>query len=416
MKAHACALLAVGDELLDGRVKDSNSDFIAEKLAPLGLEMGLRVIVGDEADRIGGALQLALEHSAVVIVTGGLGPTGDDLTREAVAEALGLPLRRDSEQERRLRAFFAAMGRGMSPSNLKQADLLEGATAITARLGTAPGQWVERGGKVVVLVPGVPVEMRDMLEGDVVPMLRERFGFRGEGGTSALLVAARPESELAEEVERALSGMPGMGVSYRAMMGQIEIKITARAAGARVGEAVQRIKRSLGPWVVAEGAATLESTLGDALRSRGLSLAVAESLTGGMLGERITSVPGSSDYFRGGIVAYDHEAKERLLGVDGSLLRSRGAVNEDVAKAMAVGARERFAAHLGMALTGVAGPGGGEEEPPGTVAFGLADARGAQAWTYRLPGDRGMVRQSASTVMLTMALFYARGEDVSHVR
>lgn len=414
---YACSLLAVGDELLDGRVKDTNSDFIAESLGPLGMEIVLRVIIGDDAGRIGGALELALEHSDLIIITGGLGPTGDDLTREAVAETLGLPLCRDAELESRLGKFFEAMGREMSPTNLKQADLLEGATPITARLGTAPGQWVEKGGKIVVLVPGVPVEMRDMVEGDVIPMLLERFALKEEGETSTLLVAARPESELAEEVERALSGLQGMGVSYRAMMGQIEIKLTARSTGVRLEDAVRRIKESLGPWVVAEGKATLEGVLGNELRSRGLSLAVAESLTGGMVGERITGVPGSSGYFRGGVIAYSYEAKEKLLGVDASLLRSRGAANEDAAMAMAVGVRKRFAADVGIALSGVAGPGsGGEKEPPGTVAFGLADAQGTHGWKYRLPGDRGMVRQFASTIMLTIALFYARGEDISHVR
>ncbi len=412
-----CSLLAVGDELLDGRVDDTNSDFISERLRLMGASVVLRLIVGDDREAIAGALSLALELSDAVIVTGGLGPTGDDLTREAVAEAMGLPLRRDETLAMGLREFFAAMGREMSPTNLKQADLVEGAVAITARLGTAPGQWIDTGRGVIVLVPGVPREMRDMMENDVIPMLSRRFALHETAETVVLLVAALPESELAEQVEKALAGMEDVGVSYRAMMGQIEVKLTARGDEAALAEAEKKVREALGPWVVAQGAETMEGNLGKELRSRGLTLAVAESLTGGMLGERLTRVPGSSDYFRGGIVAYDYKAKEGLLGVDPGLLESKGAVCAEVVEAMAAGVRERFSSELGLALSGVAGPGdGGENEPPGTVFFALADAGGTQSWKYRLPGDREMVRQFATTVMLTIAIFYARGEDVPHVR
>lgn len=412
-----CSLLAVGDELLDGRTVETNSDFITSKLGPVGARVVMRIIAGDDMGVIAKALALALEISHAVIVTGGLGPTGDDLTREAVAEALGLPLRRDLLLEERQRKFFAAMGREMSPTNLKQADLVGGAVPIAARLGTAPGQWLESEGRVVVLIPGVPREMRDMIEGDVIPMLSRHFGLQEAGRASTLLVAARPESELAEQVEGALAGMAGIGVAFRAMMGQIEVKLSAREAAADLDTAEKRVRAALGPWVVAEGRETLEGNLGVELRSRGLTLAVAESLTGGMVGETITAEPGSSDYFRGGIVAYDFETKERMLGVDGGLLRARGAVNEEVAKAMARGVRERLSSDLGIALTGVAGPeAGGEAEPPGTVAFALADGETALGWKYRLPGDREMVRRFATTVMLTIALLYLRGEDVSHVR
>jgi nicotinamide-nucleotide amidase len=413
----ACSLLAVGDELLDGRVSDTNSDFIIERLEPLGLQVVLRIVVGDDMKNIASALALELELSDAVIITGGLGPTGDDLTREAVAEALGLSLRRDAHLEKNLRDFFEAMGREMSPTNLKQADLVEGAFPIVARLGTAPGQWLEKKGKIVVLIPGVPREMRDMIEGDVIPMLSQRFSLRPTGRTTTLLVAARPESELAEQVEEALQGMRGINVAYRAMMGQIELKLTCRDEVESLQEAVKRVREALGPWVVAEGTDTLEGNLGREMRERGLTLAIAESLTGGMVGERVTRVPGSSEFFRGGVIAYTHEAKQELLGVEAELLSTRGAVNLEVAETMARGVRERFSSSIGIALTGVAGPdSGGEAEPTGTVAFGLADAAGAYSWKYRLPGDREMVRQFATTVMLTIALFYVRGEDVSHVR
>jgi len=414
---YCCALLAVGDELLDGRVNDTNSEFIIERFEPLGLRVALRINVGDEMGHIGRALSLCLTLSDAVIVTGGLGPTGDDLTREAVAEALGLSLHRDGRLEKTLRDFFEAMGRKMSPTNLKQADLVEGAVPIDARLGTAPGQWVEKDGKVVVLIPGVPREMRDMIEVDVIPLLTDRFKLGEKKKKTSFLVAALPESELAEQVEKALSGMPGIGVAFRAMMGQIEVKLSAGRDESGFEEAEQRVRAALGPWIVGVGTETLEGNLGGELRRRGLTLAVAESLTGGMVAERITRVPGSSDYFLGSLVAYTREAKTDLLGVDEHLLRTRGAVNEEVAEAMALGARRRFSSDLGIALSGVAGPGsGGEAEPPGTVAFGLADESGGYGWKYRLPGDREMVRQFATSVMLTIALLYARGEDFTHVR
>lgn len=413
---YGCSLIAVGDELLDGRVTDTNSDFITAKITPLGVKVILRLAVGDDAERIGVALVMALDISDMVVVTGGLGPTEDDLTREAVAQALGLALQRDEQVEKNLRAFFASMGREMSPTNLKQADMIEGASPITARLGTAPGQWLDHEGKVVVLVPGVPREMRDMIEGDVLERLAERFSLRDTDESLSLLVAARPESELAEQVQAALSGIEGINTSYRAMMGQIELRLSAREGGS-LAEAEKRVRNALGPWVVAEGKETLEGNLGRELRSSGLTIAVAESVTAGMVGERITRVPGSSDYFKGGVMAYSYDVKEDLLGVDRRLLEARGAVNEEVAEAMAGGVRERLSSDVGLAVTGVAGPeSGGEKEPPGTVAFGLADAGGVHSWKYRLPGDREMVRQFATTVMLTIAYLYVRGEDVDRVR
>ncbi len=411
-----CSLLAVGDELLDGRVEENNSAFISERLLNLGIEVVLRAVVRDDAESIKSVVGLALLMSDLILITGGLGPTEDDLTREAVAEALGVSLSRDHSIAQKLHAFFQAMGREMSASNLKQADLLQGAEPLEARLGTAPGQWVEYGDKVVVLLPGVPYEMRDMVDNEVVKRL-SLLAPAQEYRSVSMLVAARPESELGEEVSDAVKGLEGITVSFRVAEGRIEVKLSTRGESGALAEAEKRVKEKLGRWVVAEGDETLEGNLGRALRSRGLTLAVAESLTGGMLGESITSVPGSSDYFRGGIIAYDYRAKERLLGVDGSLLDARGAVNEEVAVAMARGARARLEADLGIAVTGVAGPGsGGEIEPPGTVVFGLSDGHRDFAWKYRLPGDRERVRRFAVTVAMTILLMYVRDGNIGDVR
>ncbi|NPV58973.1 MAG: CinA family nicotinamide mononucleotide deamidase-related protein [Actinobacteria bacterium] len=411
-----CALLAVGDELLDGRVEESNSSFISEKMRSLGVEVVLREVVGDDAELIKAAVVQAMEAADLLVITGGLGPTDDDLTREAVSEALDLPLVRDPRIERKLDQFFASMGREASPSNFKQADLLKGAEPLESGLGTAPGQWLLQGGKAIVLLPGVPHEMRAIMENELWRRL-SALAPGQEGESFSLLVAARPESEVGEEVLEAIAGLEGVSASFRVAEGRIEIKLSSRADPGNLTEAERRVKEKLGRWVVAEGGETLEGNLGKELRARKLTLAVAESLTGGMLGEAITSVPGSSDYFKGGIIAYDYGAKERLLGVDRALLEAVGAVSEEVAAAMARGAREALDASIGVALTGVAGPGsGGEREPPGTVAFGLSDNTGDWAWKYRLPGDRERVRRFAVTVALTIVLLYVRDGDIGNVR
>lgn len=415
---YTCSILAVGDELLDGRVADTNSDFMTEALASIGLPVRLRVIVGDGLREISAAVSWLMTLSDAVIVSGGLGPTSDDLTREAVAESLGLSLVRDAGLEEKQRAFFAAMGREMSPTNLKQADLIAGADPLGPRLGTAPGQWIEEEGVVIALVPGVPREMREMVEVDVIPRLSSRFSLRGGERAVSLLVAAKPESEVAESVDGAVSGYEGISVSYRAMLGQIEVRISAREEGrGGLEEAAERARRALGPWVVAEGGESLEGNLGEELRRRGLTLAAAESCTGGMVGERITRVPGSSAYFQGGVVAYTHAAKVSMLGIDAGVLEKKGAVNEEVAEAMARGVRERLRADIGMAVTGLAGPDdGGEGEAVGTVVFAISGPAGTFAWKYRLPGDRDMVRQFAATALLAIALFYVRGEGEASVR
>lgn len=410
-----CALLAVGDELLDGRVTDTNTDYISRKLLSLGWKVVLQAAVGDDLELLAETVSWVLGLSDLVVVTGGLGPTEDDLTRDAVAMALGLGLERDAKVEKSLRAFFAAMGREMSPTNAKQADRVDGAEWLFPRLGTAPGQWIEYRGKTLVLLPGVPREMRDMLDNDVIPRLRERCPGRGTA-VGVLLVAARPESEVGERVSEAVRDLEGLRVSFRALTGQVEVRLAAEEE-TLVSEGMRRVREVLGEWVVAEGEETLEGNLGRELRARDLTLAVAESCTGGMVGERITRVPGSSDYFRGGVVAYSYLAKEELLGVDARLLHARGAVNEEVAGAMAAGVRERLRADIGLSVTGVAGPGsGGEREPVGTVAFGVADRKGRRGFKYRLPGNREIVRQFAANIALAIVYFHVKGVEVGSLR
>lgn len=414
---YRCSLVSVGDELLDGRVTDTNSEYISEKLASLGLEVSLRIIVGDYMEDLRRTLSWVISVSDLIIITGGLGPTDDDITREALADVINLSLERDEQSEKVIRALFEKMGREMPLSNLKQADLLAGATPLVARLGTAPGQWIEHQGKYIVLIPGVPREMRDMMTGDILPRLEKHLSLGDAKLAHSFHVAAKPESEVCELVQDTLSGIDNLNISYRAQPGQIEVRISTWGGSGALSEAVSRLRNALGPWLVAEGDATLEGNLGRELRSRGLTLAVAESCTGGMVGERITRLSGSSDYFKGGIVAYSYDAKEKLLGIPMEILKSKGAVCEEVAEALAQSVRERFLSNLGISITGVAGPGsGGEKEPVGTVAFGLASREGVHSWKYRLPGNRDMVRQVAATIILAVTYFYVRGDGKVNVR
>jgi len=415
---YTCSLVAVGHELLDGRISDTNSDFIADALASLGIKVGLRIIVDDDLEDLRSTLNWAAVRSDLIIVTGGLGPTHDDITREAAAEAFQLPLHRDPEIEEAVRGLFRHMDREMPPSNLKQADLMEGAAPITARLGTAPGQILEREGKIIVLLPGVPREMKDMMANDVVPMLKEKLSIERTRKTLSFTVAARPESEVAETVSPALAQFNDVSVSYRAQPGEIEVRLEEwEKEGGNLARAAEVLKEVLGPWLVAEGDETLEGNLGGELRSRSLTLAVAESCTGGMVGERITRIPGSSDYFLGGVVAYSYAVKERLLQVEKGLLEEKGAVCEEVAEAMARGVKQLFSSDIGLAVTGVAGPGtGNEKEPAGSVAFGLASSQESLAWKFMLPGNRDMVRRVATTVLLAITHFYLQGakEAIPH--
>ncbi|MDY6794219.1 MAG: competence/damage-inducible protein A [Actinomycetota bacterium] len=413
-----CFLVAVGNELLDGRAKDTNSDFIADRLAALGIKVAMRLIVGDETQGLRETLNWAAKGSDLLIVTGGLGPTSDDITREAMAESLRLSLRRDPKIVRKLKSIFEKMGRDMPPSNLKQADIIEGASALQARLGTAPGQVIEHEGGLIILLPGVPREMRDMMDSDVIPMIRSRFKTKESFASVSFKIAGKPESEVGELVDDTLSGSDGVEVSYRAQPGLIEVRLEAwEGEKGRLRKAEERVREVLYPWLVAEGDESLEGNLGKELRRRGLTLAVAESCTGGMVGERITRVPGSSDYFLGGVISYSYSIKENLLGVDGLLLREKGAVCPEVAEAMARGVRSRLSSCLGISVIGVAGPGsGGERKPLGSVALGLSSREDTLSWKYRLPGDRDMVREVATSILLAITYFYIRGDGKVNIR
>ena len=406
-----CEIIGVGTELLLGQIVNTNAAWIGQRLADVGWDCLRHTAVGDNEQRIAGTIREALGRADAVIVTGGLGPTQDDVTREALAEVAGVALVRQPELEAWLRERFGRMGiQRMAEMNLRQADVPEGARTIDNPRGTAPGLIIEIDGEPVYAVPGVPREMEGMLERVVLPDLAARAGEGRAIVSRTLRTAGVGESRLAERLtplwEDAGAGQVTM--AYLASPGEVRVRLTAvgptrdEALG-EIAPVEARIREELGDIVYAADEETLEAAVGRRLRERGLSLATAESLTGGLLGGRITNIPGASDYYLGGVVAYATAAKASLLGVDPDLLAADGPVSEPVAAAMAEGARKAFGADLGVAATGVAGPTEQSGRRVGTLCLGVADATGTATQTLTAPGDRTQVRLWTASVALDLA-------------
>ncbi|UCH48710.1 MAG: competence/damage-inducible protein A [Betaproteobacteria bacterium] len=394
-----CEIIAVGTELLLGQIVDTNSSWMGEHLALAGIDSHFQTKVGDNLERIVSCIRLGLERSDAVILCGGLGPTQDDITREAIAEVMGVPLVRDNEIGERIRALFASRGRKMTDNNLRQADVPEDATVIPQMPGTAPGLVCPVGDKVVYAVPGVPHEMREMLNGTVIPDLQKRAGLTAVIRSRVLLTWGHTESGLAEMLAGRIEALDAPGNPTLAFQASgiegIKVRITAKAGSAEEAEAIladeeARVRAILGDVIFGVDNQTMESVVIDMLRDRGLSIGIAESLTGGLMGARITSVPGASDVFRGSIVSYASDVKFSLLGVPEGPV-----VTAEAAKAMAEGARKTLAADVALATTGVAGPAEQEGQPVGTVFIGLAMNDTSEAEQVKLPGDRQRIRQYA---------------------
>ncbi|MCS7236456.1 MAG: competence/damage-inducible protein A [Armatimonadota bacterium] len=407
-------VISVGTELLLGQITDTNATYICQRLAECGLPVYFRQTVGDNFQRVQEAFRLAWSRAELVVFTGGLGPTEDDLTKEAVAAALGAELVEDADSLAHLEQFFARRGRTMTANQRRQALIPRSAVAIPNRWGTAPGVFWEVDGHVVVMVPGVPREMRGMVDEFVIPELRRR-GWVGEEviRSRVLRTVGIGEGQL-EEMIRDLIHTTNPTVAPLAHVGEVHLRITARGAPQDVArlldEAEGRLRDRLGDAVYGVDNQTLDEVVGSLLRQAGLRVAVAESCTGGLVGERLTAVPGSSAYFLGGVVAYSNEAKVQLLGVPRSLLEQVGAVSAEVAEAMARGVREAFGADVGVAVTGVAGPGGGTgTKPVGRVFLALADEQGCRTVRSDFgeePGREG-VRRLASQAALNLLRRYA---------
>ena len=402
-----CEVVAVGTELLLGQVIDSNSAWIGARLAEAGIDSHFQVKVGDNPGRIVAALRTALDRSDAVICCGGLGPTQDDITREAIAQALGVPLERDEAMVATIQAIFTGRGRPFPPSNARQAERPAGASFLTQTLGTAPGLRCPVGDKVVYAVPGVPHEMRDMVERAVLPDLAARAGEPATIRSRTLRTWGLAESALAEllaaRMEQLDDDPSGPTIAFLASgMEGIKVRVTVkaptRAEAVAALDAEEHLLRSLlGELVFGVDDETMESVVGQMLGRRRWTLAVAESMTGGMVASRIVDTPEASTWFKGGVVAYASEVKFGVLGV-----REGPVVCEECAVQMAEGVRRLLGADVGLSVTGAAGPDRQEDRPVGTAWLGLALPTGSEAVHLRLPGGRLQIRQLATISLLDL--------------
>ena len=403
-----CEIVAVGTELLLGQIVNGNAAWIGRRLADVGWDCHRHTVVGDNQERIAGALREALGRADAVLLTGGLGPTQDDITREAIAAVAEVALVRDPAIERWLRERFARMGVPMAEMNLRQADVPAGARTIGNPRGTAPGLMLEIVGRPVYAVPGVPREMRHMLEAAVLPDLAARTGEGRAIVSRTLRTAGVGESLVAERLTPVWEAGDGsVNLAYLAAAGEVRVRLTAAApdeerALAAIAPVEAAIRAELGDVIYGTDDDTLEEVCGRLLVGGGRTLATAESLTGGLLAARITDTPGSSAWYRGGVCAYDADAKTGLLAVPPVLLDAAGPVSEAVAAAMAEGARGLVDADVGLATTGAAGPEPHGGQPPGVAWLAVADAVGTRTRQLHAPGDRSQVRAWVTTVALDL--------------
>lgn len=394
------AVLAVGDELLLGDIVNSNAAWLGEALAGVGVGVVHSAVVGDDVERLATALRRALEDADVVVVTGGLGPTSDDLTRDALAVVAGAPLERSPALEEQLRERFASYAMTMPAQVLRQADVPRGARALDNPVGSAPGLRLQVAGRLVVALPGPPHEMRAVAQAHLLPELAARTGTVVT--TRTLRCAGIGESSVAERVEAAVDLPAGVDLAYLAGSGVVRVRFTTAGDPDVLEPPLAAAATALGDAVFGRDDETLPAVVARLLRSRGQTVASAESLTGGLVGAALSELPGSSASFRGGVVVYATDAKASVAGVPAALLREHGAVSEQTALALAAGARERLGADWGVATTGVAGPDEQEGKPVGTVHVAVAGPAGSSARSVRLPGDRDRVRVLAATTALDL--------------
>ena len=398
-------IIAVGSELLTPERTDTNSLWLTGKLNEIGIEVMLKTIVGDDEARLEETIKDALKRSDLVITTGGLGPTEDDVTRQVSARAAGRELVYRDELEADLRERFKRWGREMPEINKRQAFVIDGANVLPNPNGSAVGMLLPLNGKFLAVLPGPPREMRPMFENFVLPTLREA----ADGvlvRRRILRVSGMGESAVDEAIAPIYRSYPDVQTSILFSRVEIEVHLNIRTESAEKGDAMleqlaNKIADALGPAVFALNGETMEDVVGAMLTGSGRTLSVAESCTGGLISMRLTEVPGSSGYFMEGAVTYSNEAKVRTLGVSESTLQTHGAVSSQTAEEMAKGMRERAGTDLAIAVTGVAGPGGGSEEKPvGTVFVGYADGYATRSMKFMFPGDRELIRWRASQAAL----------------
>ena len=405
------AIVAVGSELLTPLRVDTNSLAITERLNAIGIDVRFKAVVGDDVDEVARVVDLAAKAVDLVVCTGGLGPTADDVTREAVAQVLQLPLDPDPDIVDRIRERFARRGLQMAEINARQAMVPRGATVLENANGTAPGLWLESVSAAIVLLPGPPREMIPMLDA----LIRDRLAPKSDGSglfRRVLRIAGRTESEVDARAQPIYSRWRGdtvpISTTILAVLGQIELHLTAAApdrvaAETALNRAVGELQEAIGVAVFSVDGRSLEAVVGGLLRDAGWTVATAESCSGGLLASRLTDVPGSSDYVERGVVCYSNRAKVEWLGVPEPLIFEHGAVSEPVARAMAEGIRDRARVNVGIGITGIAGPTGGTpEKPVGTVVVAVVTDRGSRVRTLQLFGGREQVKYQSTQAALNM--------------
>lgn len=406
-------VVTVGTELLLGHTLDTNAVDLGRALAAAGVEVTRRTTVSDRPAAVRDAVREALQRAEFVLTTGGLGPTSDDLTKTAIAELLGRRLLLDEEVLRRLEQRFRRLGRPMPAANRGQAEVPEGAVVLPNPRGTAPGLWIEDGqGRVVIMLPGVPAELRGLLMEEVLPRLIARRAAAGEAPRVVLSRTLRttgvPESAVAERVAPVEAELEPLTLAYIPGPAGVDLRLTAwglvpEDAERRLAAAAARLREVLGTRCYGEDETDLAAVLLNQLRARGERLAVAESCTGGVLGGRLTAIPGASDTFVGGVIAYDNAVKTALLDVPEAMLAEQGAVSEAVVGAMAAGAQRRFGVAAALAVTGIAGPSGGTpEKPVGTVWIAARHGDRTRVLTRIFPGARDEIRARSAQATLDL--------------
>ena len=404
-------IIAIGSELLTPFFQDTNSLYLTGKLNQIGVEVGFKTVVGDNPDHLTSAARNAIARADIVIFMGGLGPTEDDLTRECVAAALGRELHRDPQLITELYTRFAAWRRKMPENNEKQADVIEGGVALPNPLGSAPGQWVdaehEDAPRYIMLLPGPPFEIKPMFDQQCLPRLKEKLPPQFIA-TKLLRIAMLGESACDQRVAPIYKKYEDVQTTILAGAGDIQLhfrcrKETLEEAQARVDAVAGEVEDELGDYVYSSNGETLEEIVGLFLQMRGATLAVAESCTGGMLGQRISSVSGSSRHFLGGAIVYANDMKNLFANVPPMLIQAHGAVSREVAHAMADGIRDECRASIGVGITGIAGPTGGTPEKPiGLVYVAVSDGKKTEVVERQFPGDRERIRIYATQQALDL--------------
>ncbi len=396
-------IIAIGSELLTPQKVDTNSLYLTDQLNALGVEVVRKTVVGDERDRLMDTILGAIARSQIIVLTGGLGPTEDDLTRDAVASALGRALVFNQEICDRIEERFRRFGRKMVDINKRQAYIIDGAEILTNERGTAPGQWIQDNGVVLMLLPGPPSELKTMYQNECLPRLTKSLPAQALR-MRHFRVVGMPESDLDQLIAPVYKRYTNPVTTILAISGEIHIHLRARCASEQEAEALLdevagQIVPLLGDRLYSRNGDPLEKVVGDLLRAKQATLSVAESATGGLLGGRITAVPSSSDYFLGGFLVYSNEMKTALLGVPPEMIAEHAAVSEPVAKAMAQGAKDRTGSSYALSVTGYAGPDG---DQVGLVFIGLATPDGSESRSVRFPGDRERIRAFSTNTALDL--------------